>query len=86
MIKACQTDRSVQCGQLACAGQESMARKNLLSSFMFIQGESDGRKKVWAGNVLLLFRRVMKGESEEGSLLLCGTRSACTLWTKRMRL
>lgn len=41
--------------QRTYAGQKTVAQKKLLKSFMLFPRKSDGRTKVWARKVLLLF-------------------------------
>lgn len=63
VLRAWRTEERRLREQSISAGQEFEAQKDLLSRAPLIRVESDGKVKVWAGKVLLLFRCLVKEES-----------------------
>lgn len=67
--------RDVWSKRRVCANSEHGAPSKVLSSFLLVEVERDGRQKVSAGKFLLLFPlcRSMKREVTKTSLHSCGT-------------
>lgn len=64
VLRAWLTEEFALREQRACTGQMFGVQKKLLKSFVFSQGKSAGKARMWAENVLLLSRCSMKGKSE----------------------
>lgn len=68
LLRACRTEECVLPEEKTFVVQKLGTQRKLLNISVIIQGKSDEKEKMWAGNGLRLFWCLMEGEGEREKL------------------